>query len=509
MAAVESAFTTELEDDLADVRVAAHSIAESGATRRALESGDPTVARRSLEHVGASWPDFDLLLFGKDGALLSQLGCTSPREALSGLLEKARTETFQGVLEHGCESGTTRAPPAYVLAMPIEGGGVVVVCLPLDKASLVNAMSKLGVQLAFVENDGTMLEKTPRFPELPPGTAEKRLSVGGRTFALARFTPKVLVGGELKVAVLAALDVTDSRRLVLEHLLLALAVLLCAALVSAYAGWSIANEMGVALGRINTAMGRLEAQDYVHVEGVKTGDELEDLATGFNSMVEGLKERDKLRTTFGKYMTEAVVKHLMSGQVKLGGEQVEVTVLFTDIRSFTSISEKMDAPALVALLNEYFHEMVTIVMNEGGVVDKYIGDAIMAVFGAPVPSPDDAARAMRAAVKMRAALAALNERLAARGLPTLETGIGIHTGVVVAGNIGSERRMEYTVIGDTVNLASRLESATKDLGVKVLVSEDTWKRAGTGFVGHQVKEITVKGRQQPVMTWALTGVEAS
>ena len=132
-----------------------------------------------------------------------------------------------------------------------------------------------------------------------------------------------------------------------------------------------------------------------------TGDELEALASGFNTMVDGLKERDKLRTTFGKYMTASVIEHLLAGKVALGGESLKVTILFTDIRSFTTISEKMDPQQLVGLLNEYFTEMVGIVMEEDGVVDKYIGDAIMAVFGAPVPKPDDAVNAVRAAVRMR------------------------------------------------------------------------------------------------------------
>ncbi len=120
------------------------------------------------------------------------------------------------------------------------------------------------------------------------------------------------------------------------------------------------------------------ASKYVHVEPVRTGDELEDLANGFNRMVDGLKERDNLRTTFGKYMTASVMDHLLAGKVSLGGESLKVTILFTDIRSFTSISEKMDPQHLVGLLNEYFSEMVAIVMDEGGVVDKYIGDGIMA-----------------------------------------------------------------------------------------------------------------------------------
>jgi adenylate cyclase len=185
---------------------------------------------------------------------------------------------------------------------------------------------------------------------------------------------------------------------------------------------------------------------------------------------------------------------------------LEVSILFSDIRDFTTISEKMDAHELVALLNEYFTEMVTIIIDEGGVVDKYIGDAIMAVFGAPVPGADDALHAVRAAVRMRAALETLNKRMEERGKPQFKTGIGIHTGTVVAGNIGSESRMEYTVIGDTVNLASRLEGKTKELGVGLVISEDTKERLEGKLVVRRLSEIHVKGREKPVVVYEVTGM---
>jgi adenylate cyclase len=158
------------------------------------------------------------------------------------------------------------------------------------------------------------------------------------------------------------------------------------------------------------------------------------------------------------------------------------------------------------LLNEYFTEMVDEVIKEDGVVDKYIGDAIMAVFGAPVAKPDTAIHAVRAAIGMRKALAALNEKLVARGMKAIATGIGIHTGQLVAGNIGSEKRMEYTVIGDAVNLASRLEGATKELGVAVLISQETYDLVKDHVEARPVKEITVKGREQPVMTYEVLGL---
>jgi len=268
-------------------------------------------------------------------------------------------------------------------------------------------------------------------------------------------------------------------------------------------GTRIAGKMVNSLSKIIGAFKKLEQNEYVHVLPVKTHDELELLTSGFNQMVDGLIERDRLRTTFGKYMTESVVAHLLSGKVALGGETIQVTILFSDIRSFTTISETMDAQTLVGLLNEYFTEMVSIIMKHGGVVDKYIGDAIMAVFGAPVPTPDDAANAVRAAIDMRAALTRLNKRLVARGVQPLRTGIGIHTGEVVAGNIGSEERMEYTVIGDPVNVASRLESCTKDVGVDKLISETTYERTKDFVTARPVEQLSVKGRAEPVKAYEL------
>jgi adenylate cyclase len=265
----------------------------------------------------------------------------------------------------------------------------------------------------------------------------------------------------------------------------------------------MARSMAGAVASLAAAMRRLQEGEYAHVTDVHTGDELEALADGYNAMVDGLRERDNLRTTFGKYMTTTVMEHLLAGKVQLGGESLPVTVLFTDIRSFSTISERMEAHALVSLLNEYFAEMVTIIMHEDGVVDKFIGDAIMAVFGAPVPKPGDAERAVRAAIRMREALASLNQKLVERGMDPIRAGIGIHTGEVVAGNIGSEARMEYTVIGDAVNVAARLETATKDTGEDILVSEDTRAQVGEAFDFRPLGDIQVKGRQQPVRIYGV------
>jgi adenylate cyclase len=511
----EHAFQTELDDDLADLTLASRVLAADEATSRAIQKHDSDGARRLAQVFNDVYPNLDVLLVDPDGHVLAHVGCENPPQRIDGIAELtdlSQGKAVQGVTARGCESPTSDAAPAYAIGTP-TGTGAIIVCLPLDTAYLDNASAKLGLELALAVGDpgdnSRLVGQTHQFPRSASGVRSSEPMIvesGSNSWAVARFQPRQLAGTRGKVGILAALDVTNIRVIVRHNLLFALVGLLFAGGVSVLFGWRLASAMSDALRRINVALKRVEQLDYVHVEGVRTGDELEELARGFNHMVDGLKERDKLRTTFGKYMTASVMEYLLAGKVALGGESLEVTILFTDIRSFTTISESMAPLQLVALLNEYFTEMVAIVMQEDGVVDKYIGDAIMAVFGAPVPKSVDAVNAVRAAVRMRQALRHLNARLVARGLPALRTGIGIHTGVVVAGNIGSEKRMEYTVIGDAVNVASRLETSTKDLGVSVLISEDTYERTRHAIEARPVREITVKGRTQPVMTYEVLGL---
>ena len=511
-------FAQELNDDIDDLKLASRVLAADGDTRRFILAKDREHADDLAEVFVSVYPDMDVLLAGADGEVIAQVGC---KHALASMRDvpvlgyALQGSAYQGLSDHGCEA-TPDAPPAYTIALPVKDGhtivGLVVVCLPIDKNYLVNASTKLGLELGLQGPPpaNLVLDHTGGLPAVGLaglGARSSLIDTDDHTFAMARFELNQLrTTHGYVLGVVAAMDVSDIRRLVRQNLFFALGVLGLAAVVSIAFGTRLAQVMSGALKRVNDSLKKLAVQEYVHIEGVHTGDELEDLANGFNLMVDGLKERDKLRSTFGKYMTTSVVDHLMSGKVSLGGETLTVTILFTDIRSFTTISEKMEAQALVALLNEYFTEMVGIVTSEDGVVDKYIGDAIMAVFGAPVSQPDDAVRAVRAAVRMRAALVHLNARLATRGLGPLETGVGIHTGEVVAGNIGTEHRMEYTVIGDAVNVASRLESSTKDLHVGVLISDDTWAKCEGKISARPVKEITVKGRAQPVMAHEVLGI---
>ncbi|MEA2599415.1 MAG: adenylate cyclase [Acidobacteriota bacterium] len=212
----------------------------------------------------------------------------------------------------------------------------------------------------------------------------------------------------------------------------------------------------------------------------------------------------RIRQTFEHYVSGPVVEEMIRHpeRVKLGGERREMTVLFSDIRGFTSISETLDPEALVRLLNEFFTPMTRLVLENGGTLDKYMGDALMAFFGAPLAQPDHAARACHAALAMRDELVRLNEGWHRDGkLPphlTLGIGIGLNSGEMSVGNVGSEVVFGYTVIGDNVNLGSRIEGLNKDYSTQILVSEFTAKAAGNGFLFCELDSVRVKGKQKPV-----------
>ncbi len=227
----------------------------------------------------------------------------------------------------------------------------------------------------------------------------------------------------------------------------------------------------------------------------------------------GEQERKHLRNLFSRYVEPQVVDALISsGDLpKLGGEARHMTVLFTDIRNFTTISEQLTPEEVVEMLNEYFGRACAVLAEEGACIDKFIGDAIMAEFGVPLKVDDHARRALRAAIRLRSVAADfkhwMNQRFPDRQLPEFGIGIGVHTGFAVAGNIGTPQRMEYTAIGDCVNLASRLEGMTKVIGCVILASQDTLNSAGAGFTLGSASTISVKGRAQPVDVREVVSIE--
>jgi adenylate cyclase len=191
--------------------------------------------------------------------------------------------------------------------------------------------------------------------------------------------------------------------------------------------------------------------------------------------------------------------------LKLGGQKKEMTVLFSDIRGFTTLSEKLEPEKLVAILNEYFTAMTEVILQSGGVLDKFIGDAIMAFWGAPQEAPDHAQRACRTALKMIAKLEELKKEWSKRDLPEINIGVGINSGQMIVGNMGSAKRFDYTVIGDNVNLASRLEGLNKQYGTSIIISQFTYDKVKEKFEGEFLDKVAVKGKEIPVEIFKLVG----
>lgn len=252
---------------------------------------------------------------------------------------------------------------------------------------------------------------------------------------------------------------------------------------------------------------RVRSGDYHQTLPVLSTDEVGHLGDALNNMSRGLLERERMRETFGRAVDPSVRDHLLSGAGALGGTTLEASVLFVDIRGFTTISEHRAPADIVAWLNDYFETVQQAVEAEGGFINKFVGDAALAVFGAPVPTADHALRALGSA--RRILFAAKN--IAPRpGFPPVHLGIGLATGNVLAGNIGSSRRLEYSVIGDAVNLASRVQNLCKETGQNLLFTEELKSRAASlnpnaTRDAKAVGEYPIRGRSTPARLWALTG----
>ncbi len=223
------------------------------------------------------------------------------------------------------------------------------------------------------------------------------------------------------------------------------------------------------------------------------------LTAAFSYATEG-RQKQAIRTMFSHYMSEEVINHLLQHpeKLQLGGERRQLTLFFSDLAGFTTLSERLQPEVVVNLLNEYLSEMTDIILEEQGTVDKFEGDAIMAFWGAPLPLKDHAVRACRAALRQQAALHNLNQRFQEKGWPHLHCRIGLHTGEAVVGNLGSHKRFDYTVIGDTVNLASRLEGINKFYGTAIMASETTVQECQGAIEFQELDWVAVKGRETPV-----------
>ncbi len=279
-----------------------------------------------------------------------------------------------------------------------------------------------------------------------------------------------------------------------------------AAVCAALAGLLLARRLTRPIIALTIGVSRVAGGDLSQSLAIRSRDEVGQLTDAFNGMLEGLRQRDFIRDTFGRYVSPEVAKTLLDSPegLRLGGEKREVTILMSDLRGYTRFAERGTPEQVVGVLNDYLARMADLVLEYGGTVNEFIGDAVFAIFGAPMAYPDHAERAAAAALAMQEAMAEINRAHVERGLPPFEMGIGINSGEAVVGNIGSAQRAKYAVVGSAVNLASRVESST--VGGQIMVSAETLSRIGDlAEVGPPIP-VRVKGVVEPLMLHELRGI---
>lgn len=241
---------------------------------------------------------------------------------------------------------------------------------------------------------------------------------------------------------------------------------------------------------------------------VTSRDEIGDLTESFNEMAKSLREKEKIKRAFSSYVARQVVDEILKNpdQIVLSGERRDVTVIFCDMRGFTSLAERLPPEEVVAALKDFYTLMIDLTIKNNGIINKFLGDAVMAIFGAPKPDPDHCWQAVQTAVAMQEGVAEVRAKRLSEGKDPISIGIGISAGEAVAGSVGTEDQMEYTVIGDRVNLAARLESNAKP--GQILVSEETYRKVADRVAAKCLGEIMVKGREEPVTVFEISGLAA-
>jgi len=293
----------------------------------------------------------------------------------------------------------------------------------------------------------------------------------------------------------------DSYRLRWLMMLIALAGMAIVLLISVWLAKTVSKPMQILVKGVRA----IGLGDYRYKVQLAASDEIGELGRAFNEMSKQLAEKEKIRNLLGKVVSPAVVNELMNSEITLGGELREITALFSDLAGFTTIAESMQPEPLVALLNDYLTQMSNQINANDGVIDKFIGDAIVAFWGAPVIEEHHAVLALKSALAMQHALAQLRQHWLTLGLPLLAMRIGVNTGLAVVGNMGSIDRMDYTMMGDTVNLAARLEGANKVYGSDILLSEYTYAQVNDVFLCRELDRVRVQGKRQPVRVYQLIG----
>ncbi len=439
----------------------------------------------------------------------------------------ADSEVFAGLVARADESVDTRATgylehngQLYVVAaVPIRAPVVVawwVVGMRVDTVLAGILREMTGIEVSFANSRRQIVASSlhpvrqealaESLPDLDAGSdGIHQLRLHNEETLVSLRPVRLESGGHLLTILQYSLDekLAPARRLSRIILLISIGGMALATVLGA----GLARRLSQPVQDLAEHTRVIAAGDYSTRLELDRRDELGDLARAFNAMSSGLAERDQVRDLLDKNVSPEVAAQLMREGAALGGEEREVTILFADLRGFTSFAERLAAREVVAQLNRYLDRMSRAIEAEGGVIDKFIGDEIMALFGAPVSAADSAERAIRAALAMRRALAQLNTEFAADGLPELGFGVGINTAHVIAGNIGSTRRLNYSVIGDGVNLAARLQSLTRrdEFGADLIFSESTLAAVGQAKLPpiRDLGSTLVKGRREAVRIYTV------
>lgn len=327
-------------------------------------------------------------------------------------------------------------------------------------------------------------------------------SAGGENYYIS--APVMLGTARLATSAVAFTDESLNRALQKTRnkiLILSLAALLAAVLGTiVIVNWFIRPIPLLAKAAREIGLGKLDVEIKWN-----SSDEIGLLTSAFNDMAKGLRERDHIREVFGRYVSKEIADTVLKGGLALGGEKREITALFADIRDFSKLSRQMSPEEMVALLNSYFTRMTHIIHAFGGTTDKFLGDGIFAMFGAPLALQNGPARALQAAIKMRDSMELFNAERALKNSPPIKIGICVASGSAVVGSIGSEYRADYTAIGEPVNLAARMEGLNKKLGTDILVSATVYAALKDKFEFRALGAHEVRGWENSVQTFALIG----
>lgn len=507
--AAARAFQRVIEERTTSLVISTQAVASDDAFRRLFfESPDDaaTVQSALTSAAGRIQADFQAWV-DLDGATIVASEA-APRDAFAELVFRAdESEAAQATGYAELNERLYAVVAVPIRAPVIVGWWVAGFRIDSELAGLLRDQTAIEVSFANAGGHivGSSLDAAQR---VPLAKRESLLTADGQTvhevqldhesWLLNLHATPLESGGEMRVILQYSLDekLAPARRVGRLILLTGLGGLALAGVL----GLGLARRLSRPVQQLAAHTQVIAGGDYAQRLELNRADELGDLARSFNAMSDGLAERDRVRDLLDKNVSPEVAAKLLREGAALGGEEREVTVLFADLRGFTTLSEKMEPRAVVELLNRYLDRMSAAIEARDGVIDKFIGDEIMALFGAPVGAEDDADRALAAALAMRDALREFNGELAAEGHPQLAFGVGINTARVIAGNIGSHRRLNYSVIGDGVNLAARLQTLTRNTGfdTDIIISAATLAALRESHPVRDLGRVGVKGRSEAV-----------